>query len=58
MCKTHTQPHTHTPMHTQTHSKVKITSPFYWEGKLLCDYDEVVKLQLRQRAMEAETTAV
>lgn len=58
-----THPYRNRHLHTQTQSSahtldVKITSLFYWEGKLLCDYDELVKLQLRRRAMGEETTAV
>lgn len=41
------------------HSKVRrITYRVYREGKLLCDYDELVKLQLRRRVMGEETSAV
>lgn len=62
LLKTNT-PYRNRHLHTQTQSSahtldVKITSLFYWEGKLLCDYDELVKLQLRRRAMGEETTAV
>lgn len=38
--------------------EVKIPSLLYQERKLLCDYDEMVKLQLWKRVMGGETTAV